>query len=150
MSLALAQVQNAPVTEPRGEKQESASPAVKGAAAITEQDEKCSSRLVVGADALFVPHRWTLNHDASQTLDILGPLVAKAGKHPARIVAYTAVSDADAENRDVSQRRAISVRTWLVNHHFIAEGTPAEGLGKGDSSGHQKNGSVEVVIDTCK
>ena len=121
---SLSQVQTGPIIEPRGAAHEPAGPpAAKGAAAITKQQEKCSTRLIVNADALFAPHRWTLNHDASETLDVLGPMIVKGGKHPARILAETDSAELDSENRDVGQRRALTVRTWLVNHRFIAEGT---------------------------
>ena len=165
-SLALAaaqsaQVQTGPITEPRGASHEPAGPPIaKGAAAITQQHEKCSTRLIVNADALFTPHRWTLNPDGGETLDVLGPLIAQAGKHPARIETYTAAADSDSENRDVAQRRAITVRSWLVNHQFLPEGTPVEGLSQPrlasktgtrtwGTNRDQKNGTVDVVIDTC-
>ncbi len=158
--LAAAQVQTAPITEPRAQ-QEAPVPAVaKGAAAITQQRQSCSLRLVVNADALFAPHRWTLNPDASQTLDVLGPMVLKAGKHPVRIVAFTADSDSAPENEDVSHRRAITVRTWLLNHHMIPAMTPVAGFsssGLGEQAAaapmnqrRQKNGTVEIIIETCK
>ncbi len=159
----VTQVQTGPIIEPRGAAHEPAGPPVaKGAAAITQQQEKCSTRLIVNADALFAPHRWTLNHDASETLDVLGPMIVKGGKHPARILAETDSAELDSENRDVSQRRALSVRTWLVNHRFIAEGTPIEAVGSKSANtapnqAHSaepvrepaKNGTVDVLVDTC-
>ena len=153
------QVQTAPITEPRAQ-QEPASPVAKGAAAITQQRQTCSLRLVVNADALFVPHRWTLNADARQTLDVLGPMILKAGKRPVRIVAFTAASDSVPENEDVSHRRAITVRTWLFNHQLIPPATPVEGFSSSGLSEQaaavainqprQKNGTVEIVIETCQ
>jgi outer membrane protein OmpA-like peptidoglycan-associated protein len=162
-AVAAAQVQTGPITEPRSAAHEPAGPPVaKGAAAITRQQEKCSTRLIVNADALFAPHRWTLNHDASETLDVLGPMIVKAGKHPTRILAETDAAELDSENRDVSQRRALTVRTWLVNHRFIAEGTPIEAVGSkaANMARNQaqsaepvrepsKNGTVDVLVGTC-
>ena len=164
LALAASQslAQTGPVTEPRGAAHEPAGPPVaKGAAAITQQHDKCLTRLIVSADALFQPDRWTLNHDAGQTLDALGPQIAHAGKHPARIVAYTASSKSQSENRDVSQRRALTVRTWLVNHRYVPENTPAEvsneddhvaemdrGAAAHDAAPH-RNGTVDVVMDSC-
>jgi outer membrane protein OmpA-like peptidoglycan-associated protein len=152
------QVQTAPVTEPRGQ-EEMEPPVAKGSKAIRQQREKCSTHLIVNADALFKPHRWTLNPDAAQTLDALGPLITKTGKHPARILAYTKASDSESENRDVAQRRAITVRTWLVNHQFVSESTPAEASrtklsAKGtpvsqNAQPHQDNGTIEVIVDSC-
>ena len=160
-AVAAAQVQTGPILEPRA-LQKPAPTVAKGAAAITEQQEKCSTRLVIDANALFEPHRWTLNPDAAQTLDVLGPMIVKAGHHPARILAKTDSAELDSENRDVSQRRALTVRTWLVNHRFIAEGTPIEALGSKRAStapneAHSaepvrepsKNGTVDVLVDTC-
>jgi outer membrane protein OmpA-like peptidoglycan-associated protein len=157
-AISSAQVQTAPITEPRAQ-QEPAPTIAKGATAIKEQPMKCSTQLVVNADALFAPHRWTLNHDAAQTLDVLGPMITQAGKHPARIDAYTAAADSDAENRDVAQRRALTVRTWLVNHQLLPAGTPIAGFSSSDppqggapssdNKPRQKNGTVEVVIQTC-
>ncbi len=151
-------MQTAPVLEPRGQ-QEPAPTVAKGAAAITQLHGKCSTQLIVNADALFGPHRWTLNHDAGQTLDALGPMITQVGKHPARIDAYTGAAESVAENQDVSQRRALTVRTWLVNHQFLPAATPIAGFSSsGPSQGaasssdkqrRQKNGTVEVVIRAC-
>jgi outer membrane protein OmpA-like peptidoglycan-associated protein len=156
------QVQTGPVTEPRSAAHDTGPPIAKGAAAITQLNEKCSTRFVVNADALFGPRRWTLNHDASQTLDVLGPMIAKAGKHPASILVETDAADSETDNRNEGHRRALTVRTWLVNHHFSAEGTPIESTtGKSanpaqsdvkpteQSAGRSKNGMVEVLIHTC-
>jgi outer membrane protein OmpA-like peptidoglycan-associated protein len=141
-----AQVQTAPVTEPRG--QEEAAPVVaKGSAAITRHSDKCSTRLVVDADALFKPHRWTLNANASQTLDALGPMLPLVYQQPPSVSTYTAGSDSETENRDVGQRRAMTVRTWLVNHKFLPEATTAQA--SDDVSPKQKNGVVAIVFKTC-
>ncbi|HZP22814.1 MAG TPA: OmpA family protein [Terriglobales bacterium] len=132
----------------------------KGAAAITTTRSKCTTRLSVNADALFQPHRWTLNPDAPETLDALGPKIVQAGKYPAHIVAYTDASDSEAENRDVSQRRALTVRTWLINHRFVPDDisiqkdnpdkpvAPAEKSTSRDERPHN-NGLVSVIVDTC-
>jgi len=156
---AAAQVQNEPITEPRAQ-QKPAPTVAKGAAAITQRHESCATRLIVNADALFTPQRWTLNPDARQTLDVLGSMILKAGKHSVRIVAFTAAADAAPENVDVSHRRAITVRTWLVNHQFVPPDTHAVGFSSSGMSEQaaavpmnqhrQKNGTVEIVIETCK
>ena len=168
LNAQVGQVQTAPVTEPRGQ-EDAAAPVARGAKAIIEQHEKCATRLRVDADALFRPHRWTLNPDAWETLDVLGPIIAKAGKHPARIVAYTGAAESESENRDVSERRALTVRTWLVNNSFLPAGTPIEGVGElkkaaeadasstrdsggspADGKAVHKNGSVDILMDICR
>jgi len=158
-SLAQLQVQTGPITEPHGQ-DEPISAVAKGAAAITTTRSKCTTRLSVNADALFQPHRWTLNPDAPETLDALGPKIVQAGKYPAHIVAYTDASDSEAENRDVSQRRALTVRTWLINHRFVPDDIdigeynsdkPVAAAGKiaWRKQHARDNGSVSVVIDAC-
>jgi len=161
-----AQVQTGPIDEPRG--QEQRAPQVsKGARAIREQREKCSTRWSVNADALFAPNRWTLNPDAAETLDVLGPRIAKSGKHPAHIDVYTAASESAGENRDVAQRRALTVRTWLVDSGFLPKDTSMDGFsGQAANAGQTRpstapgsrtrhsahgdnNGTVIIAIELC-
>ncbi len=156
-------VQTAPINEPRAaQPKASGPPIVKGAGAIQQVDAKCSTTLTVADDALFQPRRWTLNPDASQTLNALGPMIAKAGKHPVRIESFTDAAGSDSYTQMLSEKRAITVRGWLVNHGYVPEGTPIEGLGQrnpvapntrpdgsDDPEGRQKNRRIEIVIDTC-
>jgi outer membrane protein OmpA-like peptidoglycan-associated protein len=170
------QVQTGPIDEPRAAQHEPIGPPiVKGAAAISQQDAKCSKRIVINADALFKPGRWTLNPDGAETMSALAPLVVKAGKHPVRIEAFI-VSDApEHQNQVVAQRRAITVRGWLRNNGYVPVDTPVEGFGKhiadtttpttakttgegnsaretddsADPAGASKDQRVEVVFDTC-
>lgn len=171
-SAALAQsqttpLQTEPVNEPRSAQHEPSGPPIaKGAAAITQQEAKCSTRLIVSADALFKPGRWTLNPDGAETMSALAPLVVKAGKHPVRIEAYVASAAPEHQNQVVAQRRAITVRGWLRNSGYVPVDTPVEGFGKhledpsipnaaktADNSespdGAPKDQRVEVVFDTC-
>jgi len=152
-------VQTAPVTEPGDSEHEPAGPPVaKGAAAITQRKTRCTTRIVVKADALFAPRRWTLNPDAFVTLDVLAPMVARGGSHPVRIEAFTA-SEADrSDSRSLSEKRAITVRGWLMNKGWVPENTPIAGFAVPDRTsgscgvpeGAQKNSCVEVVIETCR
>ncbi len=138
-------------------------PIPKGAAAIEQVNAKCSTTLIVAADALFKRHRWTLNFDAGETMDVLGKLVAKAGKHPARIESFTDSLGPESDNQSVTEKRAITVRGWLVNHGLVPQSTLAEGFGSrnpvapndrpdgsDNPTGRQKNRRIEIVIDTCK
>ncbi len=154
------QVQTGPIDEPRSaEKKSSAAPVAKGAEAITQEDAKCSKTLIVNADALFAPRRWTLNPDAAETLDVLGPLITKLGKHQVRIEAYVLSAGSAGGDQSIAQRRAVTVRGWLLNHRFVTEGTPIEGFA-GDAAASKADGAnsarkqkpnerVEIVIDTC-
>jgi outer membrane protein OmpA-like peptidoglycan-associated protein len=156
-------VQTAPINEPRAAQHKpTGPPIVKGAGAIKQTDAKCSTTLTVADDALFQPRRWTLNPDAGQTMNALGPMIAKAGKRPVRIESFTDSADSDSYSQMLSEKRAITVRGWLVNHGYVPEGTPIEGLGQrnpvapnakpdgsDDPEGRQKNRRIVIVIDTC-
>lgn len=145
------EAQPAPVTEPRNAQHKPSGPPIpKGLQAITRTEGKCSTELIVNADALFGPGRWTLNPDAPQTLNALGPLIAQAGKHPVQITAYSGSDDTEKENQFVAQSRALTVRTWLRNHNFIADGATMEGVGKFAAGAQGPKERIEVVIDTCK
>jgi outer membrane protein OmpA-like peptidoglycan-associated protein len=169
------QTQTEPVDEPRAQQEPPGPPVAKGAAAITQLDAKCSTRIIVNADALFKPGRWTLNTDGAETMQALAPLVVRAGKHPVRIEAFVASGAPEHQNQVVAQRRALTVRGWLRNNGYVPIDAPVEGLGKhidnpsapatattsgsGNSSGaagnsHDPGGAlkdqrVEVVFDTC-
>src|SRR5271170_1588805 len=138
------QAQTGPIDEPRSAEHEPTGPPIaKGAAAITQQDAKCSRRIIVSADALFKPGRWTLNPDGAETMSALAPLIAKAGKHPVRIEAFVVSAAPEHQNQVVAQRRAITVRGWLRNNGLVPVDTPVEGFGK-----HIENGSTPTPAKT--
>jgi outer membrane protein OmpA-like peptidoglycan-associated protein len=170
------QPQTGPIDEPRSAEHEPTGPPIaKGAAAITQQDAKCSKRIIVNADALFKPGRWTLNPDGAETMNALAPLVVKAGKHPVRIEAFVVSVAPEHQNQVVAQRRAITVRGWLRNNGYVPVDAPVEGFGKhtadpaaltagkaaaggnsapapdssDDNGGTSKDQRVEIVFDTC-
>lgn len=135
----------------------------KGIQAIRTEDAKCTRRFVVGADALFEFDKATLTPDAEETLDALVPLLVKAGKHPASIEGHTDAKGADDYNQTLSEKRARTVKDWLVAKGAVASSTPIQGWGErkpvapntkpdgsDDPQGRQKNRRVEVILDLCK
>lgn len=134
----------------------------KGIQAIRTEEAKCTKRFLVGADALFEFDKATLTPDAEETLSALVPLLAKAGKHPATIEGHTDAKGSDAYNQTLSEKRARTVKDWLVSRGAVAATTPIQGWGKrrpvapnakpdgsDDPAGRQKNRRVEVVLDLC-
>lgn len=145
------QVQNEPITEPRSAEHKASGPPIpKGIPAITQTEEKCSTQLIVNAEALFKPTRWTLNSDAPQTLNALAPLITKAGKHPVRITAFSGSDNSAKNNQIVAEKRALTMRTWLKNHGVVPEDTTIEGIGNFATDATGPKEPIEVVIDTCK
>ena len=135
----------------------------KGIQAIQTEDAKCTRRFVVGADALFEFDKATLTPDAEETLAALVPLLAKAGKHPASIEGHTDAKGADDYNQALSEKRARTVKDWLVAKGAVVSSTPTQGWGErkpvapntkpdgsDDPQGRQKNRRVEVILDLCK
>lgn len=135
----------------------------KGIQAIRAEDERCAKRFLVGSDALFAFDQATLSPDAEVTLEALVPLLAKAGKHPAVVEGHTDAKGADAYNQTLSERRAESVKDWLVKRGALPAATTVQGWGErrpvapnakpdgsDDPAGRQKNRRVAVVLDTCK
>ena len=135
----------------------------KGIQAIRTEEAKCTKRFSVGADALFEFDKASLTPDAAETLNALLPLLAKAGKHPASIEGHTDAKGSDSYNQALSEKRAQTVKDWLVAKGALPAATPTQGWGKrrpvapnakpdgsDDPAGRQKNRRVEVVLDLCK
>jgi outer membrane protein OmpA-like peptidoglycan-associated protein len=135
----------------------------KGIQAIRTEEAKCTKRFLVGTDALFEFDKATLTPDAEETLKALVPLLAKAGKHPATVEGHTDAKGTDAYNQTLSEKRAQTVKDWLVARGALGATTPIQGWGKrrpvapnakpdgsDDPEGRQKNRRVEVVLDLCK
>lgn len=134
----------------------------KGIQAIRTEEERCSKRFLVGADALFEFDQATLTPDAAETLEALVPLLAKAGKHPVTVEGHTDAKGSDSYNQTLSEKRARSVKDWLVAHGAVPATTVTAGWGErrpvapnarpdgsDDPAGRQKNRRVEVVLNTC-
>jgi outer membrane protein OmpA-like peptidoglycan-associated protein len=152
------------IQQPRGTWQQPGEIQVpKGIQAIRAEDERCTKRFLVGSDALFAFDQATLSPDAEVTLDALVPLLAKAGQHPAVVEGHTDAKGADAYNQTLSERRAQTVKDWLVKRGALPATTTVQGWGKrrpvapntepdgsDNPAGRQKNRRVAVVLDTCK
>lgn len=134
----------------------------KGIQAIRTEDERCTKRFLVGSDALFEFDKATLTPDAAETLEALVPLLVKAGKHPATVEGHTDSKGADDYNQTLSERRARTVKDWLVAHGALPESARTQGWGErrpvapnsrpdgsDDPAGRQKNRRVAVVLDLC-
>jgi outer membrane protein OmpA-like peptidoglycan-associated protein len=123
---------------------------------------KCERRLSLVADALFAFDQSTLTPEAEETLVVVLPEIAKAGKHPVSIEGHTDGKGTDEYNKVLSEKRATTVKQWLVQRGAVPPSTQVVAYGKSkpiapnqkpdgsdDPEGRQKNRRVEVVIDTC-
>jgi outer membrane protein OmpA-like peptidoglycan-associated protein len=134
----------------------------KGIQAIRTEDERCTKRFLVGSDALFEFDKATLTADAEETLSALAPLLLKAGMHAATVEGHTDSKGADDYNQTLSEKRARTVRDWLVARGALPARSPIQGWGErrpiapntkpdgsDDPAGRQKNRRVAVVLDLC-
>lgn len=135
----------------------------KGIQAIKSQDTKCQKSLTIGADTLFAFNQWQLAADAEETLKALGPLIIQTGQYPAIVIGHTDAIGSAQYNQTLSEKRAQTVKDWLVAHQYLPSTTPIQGYGEtrpiapntnADGSdnpvGRQLNRRVEVIIDTCQ
>ena len=121
-------------------------------------------RIELAADVLFDFDKADLRRDARTALKQVGDIIREKAKGTVRIEGHTDSKGSDAYNQKLSQRRANSVRDWLVkneglkNVRFSTSGfgarKPAVSNTKPDGSddpeGRQKNRRVEIVIGKKK
>ncbi len=104
-------------------------------------------------DVLFASGRAELNPGTANNLN---QLVTFLGKYPSRTVIIEGHTDSvgdDNYNQGLSQRRADSVRSYLVRHGVDAARITAMGAGEStpvagneSATGRQQNRRVEVII----
>ena len=125
-------------------------------AKVTEQE----IRIELAADVLFYFDKLTLRPDATASLTKVGEVLKSYGAGPIRIEGHTDGKGADDYNKALSERRAQSVKDWLVKNAAVdAKRIATRGLGKtqpkvantkpdgsDDPDGRQKNRRVEIIV----
>ena len=110
-------------------------------------------RIELPADVLFDVDRDAIRPDAASALANLATVI-RGYEGPVRLVGHTDADGSDAHNLALSQRRADSVRRWLVERESLPDARfSIEGLGEStprvpnDSAANkQLNRRVEVVV----
>jgi outer membrane protein OmpA-like peptidoglycan-associated protein len=127
-------------------------------AKVTETEIK----IALSGDILFDFDKDTLRPDAFPTLQKVAEVIANYPGAPVLIEGYTDSKGKDSYNLKLSDRRAASVKKWLVQSagadagHIKTKGwgeakpvAPNEKPdGSDDSDGRQKNRRVEITIKT--
>ena len=119
-------------------------------------------RIALSADVLFDFDKHELKEAAVPTLTKVGEVLKAKGDARVLIEGHTDGKGNDAYNQSLSERRAASVRDWLVKHagqprsrfsikgygkaRPVAPNTRADGTD--DPQGRQKNRRVEIVVRT--
>ena len=132
------------------------------AAAYEFNETKCERRLLFPADSLFEFGKAKLTPAAEQQLAEAGPRIATTGKHRVVVEGHTDSVGGVQTNKRLSQRRAESVRRWLVDHDFLDQQATVRGYGEAkpiapnkkpdgsdDPEGRAKNRRVEILVNLC-
>jgi photosystem I P700 chlorophyll a apoprotein A2 len=119
-------------------------------------------RIELAADVLFDFDKADLRPEARDSLRKVATVIAANPGRPVRIEGHTDSKGADAYNQALSERRAASVKTWLVGEGGIeATRIATAGLGEtrpklpnekpdgsDDPDGRQQNRRVEITVKT--
>ena len=111
-------------------------------------------RVELPADVLFDFDKADIRSDAAQALAQLATLIRAYPSGSATLEGHTDSKGNDAYNQRLSERRAESVKGWLVEREGIAAdrltsqgwGERKPVAGNEDDAGRQRNRRVEVVI----
>ncbi len=111
-------------------------------------------RVTFGSDALFAFDHYDLKPAARARLDALVQRMHGARINAIHVVGYTDSIGTEKYNQKLSERRADSVRNYLIRDGVPADIITAEGRGKHDfvasnrtAAGRAKNRRVEVEVD---
>ena len=121
-------------------------------------------RIELAADVLFDFDKADIKREAQNALKQVGAIIREKAKGAVRIEGHTDSKGSDAYNQKLSERRANSVRDWLVKNEglknvrsstsgFGAKKPAASNTkpdGSDDPAGRQKNRRVEIVIGKKK
>lgn len=121
--------------------------------ALKGEESDLEVRIELPADVLFDVDKSEIRADAAQALAHLATVI-RGYQGPVRLIGHTDSDGSDAHNLALSQRRAESVKAWLVGRESIdAARIAAEGLGEtapraaNDSAANkQLNRRVEVIV----
>jgi outer membrane protein OmpA-like peptidoglycan-associated protein len=122
--------------------------------ALGAEETAVEVRVDLPADVLFDFDKADVRSDAAQALARLATLIRGYPAGRVDIEGHTDAKGDDAYNRRLSERRAESVKRWLVEREAIAaERLATRGAGESrpvadnaTDAGRQKNRRVEVVI----
>ena len=127
---------------------------------ITESEDEIVIELA--ADILFDFDQAKLKSSALTSLKSVAQRISNSARGEIRIEGHTDSKGSDSYNQNLSEKRARSVRDWLINRgeltafQFVIKGfgetkpaVPNETEnGEDDPSGRQRNRRVEIIINT--
>lgn len=138
-------------------------PGAPFASPIYVRDAGPKHYITISADVLFDFDKWDLMEKAEAVLAELGPILAKYGPHATIITGHTDSKGSYEYNQELSEKRAQTVKEWLVGHGFATGLVTTAGAGERSPvapntyndgtdfpAGRAKNRRVEIVVDTSE
>ncbi|MBI2963876.1 MAG: OmpA family protein [Deltaproteobacteria bacterium] len=127
--------------------------------ALQVEETETEIRIQLSGDILFDFDKATLRPEAESVLERVAEMIRKHGKPMIRIDGFTDSKGSDSYNLTLSQRRADSVKQWLVAHRATGGVLSTRGWGEArpvapnenpdgsdDPAGRQQNRRVEITI----
>lgn len=122
--------------------------------ASVKQDPIRGMVITLSGGVLFESAKWALLSTAQTKLNDVADALTKQDKDSAIVVeGYTDSQGKDQMNQELSQKRAESVRTYLVSRGIAADRITAQGFGPGkpiadntSPEGRANNRRVEIVV----
>jgi outer membrane protein OmpA-like peptidoglycan-associated protein len=125
---------------------------------ITETEKEVTIDL--SSDILFDFNKWSIRPDASKALTAVETILSKHPKADINLEGHTDSVGSDQYNKDLSMKRALSVREWFIENSDIparrfkpiglGEARPvapnAHPDGSDNPEGRQKNRRVTIVV----
>lgn len=120
---------------------------------ILETRDTARGLIVNMSDVLFDFNKWTLKPGAREKLSKLSGIVLAYPGLRLEVEGHTDSVGSDEYNQTLSEKRAFSVRDYLVQQGVNGNSVTARGLGKADpvasndsAAGRQRNRRVELVV----
>jgi outer membrane protein OmpA-like peptidoglycan-associated protein len=122
--------------------------------ASVKQDPVRGMVITLSGGVLFESAKWALLSTAQTKLNDVANALTKQDKDSSIVVeGYTDSQGKDAMNQELSQKRAESVRTYLVSRGIASDRITAQGFGPGkpiadntSPEGRANNRRVEIVV----
>jgi OOP family OmpA-OmpF porin len=145
----------APAPAPKAVAAEPAAQASAAPAPVPVVPVAVSQSIALSSGALFDLNSDTLKDAGKQELDVLAARIKGMEQiQSVKIVGYTDSSGAESYNQQLSQRRAISVKNYLLDQGVSPEVMSTLGMGESNPvadnatrEGRAKNRRVEITIE---
>jgi outer membrane protein OmpA-like peptidoglycan-associated protein len=123
------------------------------AAALAVKEEPRGTVITLPGAVLFPTAKWDLLPGATQKLDQVAEALKNQADHKMVVEGHTDSQGTESSNMELAQRRAQSVRDYLVSRGVPSDIISSVGIGQGrpvgdnsTAAGRQQNRRVEIIV----